>query len=115
MDAMNCMYFIDLLDNLHITLTLILILNIVGLAILAFTIYDEKENFFLKKWFKRGIFSLIILMPLCIVIPEKTTMYMMFSIHYMNKSDIPDKVLNILNNKLDEIINESREKIKGGR
>lgn len=109
MNAVNCIYFIDLLDNLHITLALILSLNIIGLFFLGFMIWDDKEDKLFKKLFKKFIFPLIILIPLCILIPDKTTMYMMFSLHFINKNDIPDKVLNILNIKLDEIINKSKE------
>lgn len=104
MNAELTLYAISVIGNIGELIALILLLFPIACIILIMV--NEKE---FKKYLKLILPFLAILLCIGIIIPDRKTMYMIASTHYLKKSDIPSKVLEILNHKLDEIIKENKK------
>lgn len=115
------LYLIDLISNLETVLGIITAFSGIGLIILfigycIFSTYpDENEKKILNNisHAKKPLFIIFLIsIFIAALFPSKTTMYTMAGSHYLNKTDIPDKVIKILNNKLDDIIDSKDSKKK---
>lgn len=108
-------YLIELIDNFGTLLAIIFILTMVAIVVLGMSWYmawdndDEDMRHNLKKWIKIVGTLLAAVSLLGLVIPSKNSMYLMASAHYLNNSDMPHKVLEVLNSKLDEMISTKKE------
>ncbi len=49
---------------------------------------------------------------ICCLTPSKSTMYLMIGAKYLSSSEIPPKVLNILNERLDQVLASTKKKAK---
>lgn len=68
----------------------------------------EKFVYFLK----RSIIFTIVFFVMAIITPNQRTMYLMLASNAAKKSEIPEKVLKAIEMKLDEYIDEVKDKVK---
>lgn len=117
MSLASLIYLVDFLSNLNGALSLILGIILTALAILgvlsSFLYAEEDMHEQLNKlWFSvlKKSYIVAIIFGLLIVIPSKQSMYLMLGSKYLKDSNVPAKVYDILNLKLDSMINEIRKK-----
>ena len=115
---------------LYLTDVLISINNIFGFIFIIFMVftitlsiafmatrdnYSQEENDIPLSLFKE-IYKKLWVIILCIIpillIPSKTTMYLMLGSNYLSQTNIPSKVSEALNLKLTDIIEELKNKDK---
>ena len=110
MNAELTLYTISILGNIS---NAIAVIGVLSLLLLIFSLImrcnEDFDDINIKKYLKLSLILLAISVFVGILIPDQKTMYMMASTHYLKKSDIPSKVLEILNHKLDEIIKENKK------
>lgn len=122
MSAATWIYLINLLDNLNgffvflcALTTIIFILS----GIFALTKYndldygfqsekDASHEEFLKalKFLKLSLLFTVVFWFMTIFIPSEKSMYLMVGTSYLEKSNIPNKVEQVINKKLDYYLNE---------
>jgi hypothetical protein len=113
------LYLIDLLDNFNTCVAIISIISIISFSMFSFFVYsycndisyrDEKSEDKRKslsfRVAKGCAVSFLVTLVLNIMIPSKTTMYMMALANYSKDSNIPKKVIRALESKLDDIIKD---------
>ena len=107
-------YLAGFIENIDTFLNFSLILLIIILFFVSYWMLEDdifsdiEENLEIIKKYKLGIKILVFNLLLVIFIPSSKTVYMMMGSHYLNQKDIPQKVLKVLNNKLDEMIEEKK-------
>jgi hypothetical protein len=98
-----------------ITLLVLLTLSLIDTAIHN-SVYDNKKSYpFQKRWGKISTTAVVLLSLLAASVPSERTMYMMaagFAGQKVIQSETADKVVKILNGKLDEYLAEIEEKTK---
>lgn len=114
MSLVTALYMIDLISRVNIGLRILTFL--VGLILfICFIAYFhiEKEDFkvkLAKKLAKKLVIAFLCLVIAIFFIPSERTVYLMASSHYMTQTGIPEKVLKVLNEKLDKIIETSNDR-----
>lgn len=113
------LYFTDLIGNFEILLAMIFFGFLAFFLILGFTWlvtkddYDKEDNEQINKALKKGFsYAWIPILSLVInlFLPSKNTMYLMLGSYYLQSSTLPKKVANILEFKLDIVLDELKEK-----
>jgi hypothetical protein len=112
-----CLYLIDVVGNVGCILFGIIFLGTISLGV-SFFVYeaeygyhgsDDKFLVGLRKAMKIIFAVLCFAIPIKTLIPSMTTMYMISGAHYMNKTDIPEKVYKLLESKLDESLEATQK------
>lgn len=102
------LYFIDLLKgvgNLLEVMALILLIPSIACAMIAYYGYEEDEEkayAYSKRCFKWSI----VIGILSLFIPSQSTMYMMVGTRYLKDSNLPAKVEELFNKKIDELLQD---------
>jgi hypothetical protein len=115
------LYLINLASNIQIVLIVSSIfgLSLFGLYICTYiSLYtdsiisikelEDDHSIFNKKIRNRFSIILVCIISIATLMPSERIMYLMASSHYMKQTDIPQKVLKILNNKLDEMLEDKK-------
>lgn len=101
------LYLAGLLDSLRCILEITFFVCFGIFLFVLFNLYfiEYKEEEKCKKIIlKVSILGLIFSSLFLTFIPSKSTVYLMMGNHYLSKSEIPEKVLNVLNKKLDGLL-----------
>lgn len=109
------LYFIEILNNVSCIASiifftsLVLFLICIGCESVLRNDVPKEEDFelsklLIKKW-KLSLFLLVLLM----IIPCKSTMYLMLGTNYLDNSELPSKVKEALTLKIDNIISELKD------
>lgn len=112
MSITTLIYLMGLLSSINyalfvfaiIFLVMTIVCGILYLSAQDFGEIEEQENLSrkIKKWSIHFVFIVVLMAT----IPSKKTMWLMLGSSALEKSDIPEKVLIIINKKLDDIIKE---------
>ena len=110
-------YLIELMGNVGLIIGIIFGVFAVALILLIITVLendielsaDNKKSLEFNKMASVATRGLIVSLVLYTIIPSKNSMYLMASANYLNKSDMPHKVLEVLNSKLDQMISTKTE------
>ena len=73
---------------------------------------DGRDKPTFQKLSKYSFFISIVFAFFCLLAPSQKTMYMMLATNTAKKSEIPEKVLKAIEMKLDEYIDEVKDKVK---
>ena len=108
------LYIIDILKNISTISGLLMVTS--GLILLSILIIlmlvienDEESEKKLKKISRKMFVIFIISTPICIFIPSEKTLYMMVGSKYLKESGIPKKVHELINQKLDKLLEKDKE------
>lgn len=113
MNVAELIYLGDLLDNISFSIVIGLIVYL-SIWFFCFLLRLLDENSFYTlfkkvcKYWKVALISGIIL----VLLPSKNTMYLMLGANYLQKSEAPTKVKEVINHKLDEYIHELKGSVK---
>lgn len=119
MTLTSCLYLVEVISNIDIILGGLISLSalcfIVPTVIWIISIIVEDEHVYesISKLFKlyyKKAWLFIILIALNVIIPNKKTMYLMLGTHYLSQSGITTKVLQALELKPDNAIEELKPK-----
>ena len=123
MELALLVYAVSLLDGLLKFLTImcaVAVLGVIASGVASLESYNDTAA--AKRWFKRSVISLAILGFLSTLIPTERTAYIMVAAYAAQKvaespevRDTGDKVLTLINSKLDQLIEEANEPKKKGR
>ena len=123
MELALLVYAVSLLDGLLKFLTImcaVAVLGVIASGVASLESYNDTAA--AKRWFKRSVISLAILGFLSTLIPTERTAYIMVAAYAAQKvaespevRDTGDKVLTLINSKLDQLILEANEPKKKGR
>ena len=123
MELALLVYAVSLLDGLLKFLTImcaVAVLGVIASGIATLESYNDTAA--AKRWFKRSVISLAILGFLSTLIPTERTAYIMVAAYAAQKvaespevRDTGDKVLTLINSKLDQLILEASEPKKKDR
>ena len=123
MELALLVYGVSLLDGLLNFLWLVAIvtsLALIGSGIVIMEGYGDTSNY--KLWFKRCLVALFAVGFISALIPNQRTAYIMVAAYATQKiAQTPearltgDKVLTLINSKLDQLIEEANEPKKKGR
>ena len=123
MELALLVYAISLLEGLRTFLVVAAFaagMVIIGSGIATLESYNDTAV--AKRWFKRSVISLAILGFLSTLIPTERTAYIMVAAYATQKvaespevRDTGDKVLTLINSKLDQLILEASEPKKKGQ
>lgn len=110
-------YIIEVVNNFNAGLNVIfgfLIATLFIYAIISFFVQGDEDlrESMLKSWVwisKKTYILVIVFCVLCIV-PSKTSMYLMLGSAYLKDTNVPAKVYEALNLKLDNVINDMRKR-----
>lgn len=116
MSIIAIFYLISVVQSLSvflIVLTIAIGILLVILIISCFVDYDinSEINPSKIKFLKILIASLLTVSIINCIVPDKLTMYSMVGIKYLSSTQVPEKVMKLVNMKLDEYI-ESQTKDK---
>jgi|SRR5271163_1611650 len=112
MSTVLVIYILSLLEKLNILSIIILVITVlvsffVSMYYCGECIHMTRDKNDLEKWYRFYLRRAGIVVGLCcflqVVIPSTDKMYLMAGAHYLQKSELPDRVGRILNQKLDEI------------
>lgn len=123
MELALLVYAISLLEGLRTFLVVAAFaagMVIIGSGIATLESYDDTAA--AKRWFKRSVITLAVLGFLSTLIPTERTAYIMVAAYATQKvaenpevRDTGDKVLTLINSKLDQLILEANEPKKKDR
>ena len=102
-----CLYLIDVLGNLRVALLMVALLGIVVIIFIYIEMYDvygEEINKYSLGWIKKLVIISLASFSFCVLIPSPKTMYMIAGTNYLKQSDIPQKVRQLLDKKLEELL-----------
>jgi hypothetical protein len=112
MSAATVIYLISLLSNLDLAFSIVfwfLVLGVIAISISYLAVDErtseiEKEvrDLRLRQAKKVALIALAVL-SLNVLVPSEKTMYLMVGAHFFEQSELPPKVLEIINLKLDSI------------
>lgn len=114
------LYLIDVLASAGmidgITLAAIVGISVIAIPVFAAT-YDQSNeeerkkelNIMAKSFYKKMSLAIAIMVALLIIIPGKQTMYLMLGASALKESNLPHKVSEALELKLDDIIKDLKE------
>lgn len=115
------LYLTELLSNINGTLRVIIAIYVVACVIAGFFWCISNDGYshsahetsdkIIKSFFKKS-WIVIICLAIQIIIPSKTTMYMMLASNYLSNSNIPSQVNEILTLKLSDIIKDLKKETK---
>lgn len=115
------LYLTELLSNINGTLKIIIAIYVVSCVIVGFFWCISNDGYseeahqasdqIIKSFFKKS-WILIICLTIQVMIPSKTTMYMMLASNYLSNSNIPSQVNEILTLKLSDIIKDLKKENK---
>jgi thiol:disulfide interchange protein len=108
MSAISTIYLISVIGNIYCILSLIFILACFATIFCLMEFLMERDDSS-KRWLKKMSLFLAIIGLISSLFPGQKSMYLMASTHYLNKTDVPSKVLKALNGKLDKMIEEQKE------
>ena len=114
MNLSTAIYLTELVDNINKSLTILFALGILAILI-SIPIYlcavdaDELEISKITKKILKKYWVLILMLVISAPIPSKNAMYLMLGSSYLEQSNIPTKVSQALELKLDDYIKELRE------
>lgn len=117
MTLAQVLYLTSVIENLNSIICIFVFFYIIGSAILAF-VYgvmtvsgDEREGIekFIKYYYGK-LWIFIICLIITILTPSKNTMYLMLGATYLQQSNLPTKVSEVLDLKLDDVIKQLKEK-----
>jgi len=112
------LYLVDILASLNVLLFISIIVIFSLFLFIFFQFYpfyndfdNNKEESFkdIKFCIKRFGIILTVLLPIFILIPSTKTLHLIIGTNYLKESNIPAKVLKVLNNKLDQYIKEDKK------
>jgi hypothetical protein len=106
------LYLISIVIKLEILLLMLICISGFGAlltGVMYTEAYGENSKASLLKWFKTAIRVLIISVILLVFIPGEKTLYTIIGTYYLKQSDIPAKVVTIINDKLDELIAKDKK------
>lgn len=110
MDITLILYCINLLNNFDEFIALVFIIYfmfyVIGLAIYS---GSDGENTLLIKILNKNAWIIILLVITSCFIPSKETMYLMLGTSYLKDSDLPKKVSQAIELKLDSVIKDLKE------
>lgn len=115
MSVATILYLISVLDSLDNLVGLIIGLIVVGIPVAAIIIVtnvddDTKRLTTLKYLYGKSIvITLIFLCLIAVLIPSERTMYLMVGGSYLQRSNIPSKVEQVINEKLDQYLQDERK------
>lgn len=118
MELNTSLYFVNLLTNIDCFLGII-ILSMTGISFVGILIFiinrdeimevedeDRKKMIpVIKKWF----FSYLAVCLLSCLIPSKNSMYAMLANTYLNKTDIPVKVVQLLDQTIEDLLGRKKK------
>lgn len=111
------LYLTDIFNNLSCAIFILIILYF-GILLCTFVAWensysaDEEAKSRFNKVAKNG-WVVIVLIFFCSIIPSKSTMYLMMGSSYLSSSNLPSKVSQALELKLDDVIKDlTKEKSK---
>lgn len=118
MSLNTALYLVNIIDNVNQGISIIFVLGIICLiaCLIAYGLWsiDQDEDCYpvnivkiLKKWW-----VLIVILIATIPIPSKSTMYLMLGSIYLEQSNLPRKVTQALELKLNDYIKEFQEEGK---
>jgi hypothetical protein len=107
------LYLVDILGSLNVLLfiSIVVIFSIFLFIFFQFNPYNNEEESFkyIKFYVKRFGIILTVLLPIFILTPSTKTLHLIIGTNYLKESNIPAKVLKVLNNKLDQYIKEDKK------
>lgn len=121
MNLATVLYLVDFIHNLDGIIGIVILFYLLALIPLLFmwlAVEDDPRDskFSLLQTYKKFILNkawvLITAIFLSVVIPTEKTMYLMLGSVYLSKSNLPAKVSQALELKLDDVIKELKKKNK---
>ena|SRR5690348_5407859 len=108
------LYLVDILGSLNVLLfiSIVVVFSLFLYIFLQFYPFynNEEESFkYIKFYIKRFGIILTVLLPIFILIPSTKTLHLIIGTNYLKESNIPAKVLKVLNNKLDQYIKKDKK------
>lgn len=111
------LYVVDIISNIGCILStsfIVFILLLIIAAIITLGFWnDESARYGVKKcWkllYKKLLWIVFILVFLLIIIPSSKTMYLMLGTSYLSSTNIPKKVQEALELKIDDVIDDLRK------
>lgn len=109
------LYIVDVISNMNCLLSLLFFIISGSLLVLLIAFVcsddDDKEKLItILKYIYKKIWICISIVILIIILPSSTTMYLMLGTSYLQSTNIPIKVQQALELKLDDVISELRTK-----
>lgn len=109
------LYIVDVISNMNCLLSLLFFIISGSLLVLLIAFVcsddDDKEKLItILKYIYKKIWICISIVILIIILPSSKTMYLMLGSSYLQNSNIPLKVQQALELKLDDVISELRTK-----
>lgn len=121
MTIATCLYLVEVISNMDcifsLTLFISIIIMLVAAAAWLFTLdsYFDSEHARITTGIKvasRKWWAFALLLLINIAIPSKNTMYLMLGSSYLSTSNLPNKVSQALELKLDDVIDQLKHKDK---
>lgn len=118
---MTLLYIAGRLDEIHCIINLITFFILLPICVCLFyriaEIRDYEDNKDIKfkrykKYLKKGLIYFITLVFINIILPNQKGVYVLLGTHYLKTNALPEKIMNIINNKLDSILEEERKEEK---
>jgi|SRR6185503_9549953 len=118
MNLVSWLYLTDILHSFDCFLGIVIFTTIVLFCISIVTFInldnskedEQVEQIILKSYKKWWVFALIVILDL--FIPSQKTMYLMLGSSFLSQSNLPSKVSQVLELKLDDIIKDLTDKKK---
>jgi len=119
MNITLALYLVDIISNLDCILAIIIIciisviLIFIIIYIMALGSYDNHETDKINKlfqWLGSKWWVCLIIISLAIITPSKSTMHLMLGTYYLQSTNLPAKVTEALELKLDDVIADLKGK-----
>lgn len=111
------LYLTNVVSNIDNILGLVFVAYLIIIGFVTFVCSVENEwdadKFSpakLFKWLTGKLWAVVIGVILLAITPSKQTMYLMLGANYLESSDLPVKVSEALNLKLDDVLKELKDK-----
>lgn len=108
------LYLVSVLDNIGWLFGILFFVGIISLVLFGLVYmdcvddyYGDKEDNFkdnTEKVVKKILVFMAIITPLSVFIPSKKTLYAIGLSHYAKQTQIPQKLMDLLNQKLDDAL-----------
>ena len=110
-----CLYLIDVLEKITMFTSIIFVASaalFIGIICFVFFAEDdlsEEGKIELLGLRKKSAIALFFSLSFCTFVPSPKTMYMIAGTNYLKQSDIPQKVRQLLDKKLEELLTIEKE------
>lgn len=119
MTIANLLYLVDLITNINNVCTFIIIVSTIITIVGSFCWIMTNDNYskdvngqitiFMKNAYKKCYIPIIATF-IFVIVPSQKTMYLMLGASYLQSSNLPKKVSEALEIKLDDVISQLKEK-----